>query len=111
MIGLEDRGLGARSKSDLGRETETCTKHSLCGGNIPDLVDEDLAVLLRIAWREEHSNLLVDALADVVQGGCIVRLDSEAVDVNQRKLRLGVRGEELFVALVQAAEVVKKLYS
>lgn len=75
-------------------------------------MDQDLAVLVCIiAWREEHSNLLFDALADVVQRGCVVRLDGEAVDVNHGKLRLGVRGEELFVALVQAAEVVKKLYS
>lgn len=66
-IGLAP-ALGSWSKSNFGRQAETRTKHALCGRNIPDLVDEYLAVLVYVvARRQENANLLFDALANVVQ--------------------------------------------
>lgn len=100
--------LRAGGKCDLWRNAEAGAEHTLRGGNIADLGDGDLALDVQVAGHKAYTNLFIYALADVVERCGIVCLDGEAVRVHNRKLDVGVRREQLLLAVVDALEVVQE---
>lgn len=79
-----------RSKSHRRRQAETCAKHPLCGGDIPNLMDGNFAFHFCTAGLKLKADFIIDALADIVKRGCVVGLDSKAMRMYQRQLGIGV---------------------
>lgn len=101
--------LHPRRKSNLRRQAEAGAKHAFCGCHVSYVVDEDLAIVLGVARLEHDADFLFDTLADILQRRLVIRLEGETVRVDHGQLGLRVRGEELLVALIQAAVVVQEL--
>lgn len=96
-------------ESNLGRQSETGTEHPLCRRNVSDFMNGHLARPIDMARLEHHANLAVYPVADIVEGDVIVRLEREAVDMDDWQLRVRAGFEEHLLPLVQPLEVVEEL--
>ena len=106
---MADIYLGPWGKGNLSWKSETSTEHALRWCHISDLVDVHLPFLVHIARLQQHPNLFENPLANVIEWRVIVCLDSKAVSMNNRQLRIRVGCEEALVTVVETSEVVKKL--
>lgn len=71
-------------------------------------MDSHFAWHFRIARLELDTNLGVDALADIIEGGCIVRFDGKAMRMDHGQHSVCMWREKLFLAVIQAFKVVKE---
>src|SRR3954452_933855 len=78
----------SRSLSVPGRkghftwEPAARAKHALCGCYVADVVGGDAVLLFWVTGRHGDVDILGDALADIFEGGVVVELVGEAVNVN-----------------------------
>lgn len=93
----------------MSREAEVDTEHELIGGDVADLVEVGLSLLLAVSRGEPNANLLFYPVEDALDGGVVVGFRRKAVDVDHGEASLRVWGEEVLVAVVEAAEVVEEL--